>query len=50
MTKIYDVTVPLSPEVPTYPGDDALMRGALFRELLPSLDAVTKTLSDIMRA
>ncbi len=36
--------------VPTYPGDDALMRGALFRELLPSLDAVTKTLSDIMRA
>src|SRR3989442_12709871 len=21
MTKIYDVTVPLSPEVPTYPGD-----------------------------
>ena len=36
--------------VPTYPGDDALIRGALFRELLPSLDAVTKTLSDIMRA
>ena len=36
--------------VPTYPGDDTLMRGALFRELLPSLDAVTKTLSDIMRA
>ena len=36
--------------VPTYPGDDPLMRGALFRELLPSLDAVTRTLSDIMRA
>ena len=35
--------------VPTYPGDDALMRSALFRELLPSLDAVSKTLSDIMR-
>jgi GT2 family glycosyltransferase len=35
--------------VPTYPGDEPLMRGALFRELLPSLDAVTKTLSDIMR-
>ena len=36
--------------VPTYPGDDALMGGALFRELLPPLEAVTKTLSDIMRA
>jgi len=36
--------------VPTYPGDDALMRGALFRELLPSMETVTKTLSDIMRA
>jgi len=27
-----------------------LMGGALFRELLPPLEAVTKTLSDIMRA
>ncbi len=36
--------------VPTYPGDDALMRGALFRELLPSLEAVQKTLAEIMRA
>jgi hypothetical protein len=36
--------------VPTYPGDEAMMGGALFRELLPPLDAVTKTLSDIMRA
>ena len=36
--------------VPTYPGDDALMQSALFRELLPSLGAVSKTLSEIMRA
>jgi GT2 family glycosyltransferase len=36
--------------VPTYPGDDALMRSALFHEMLPPLDAVTKTLAEIMRA
>jgi GT2 family glycosyltransferase len=35
--------------VPTYPGDDALMGGALFRELLPSMETVEKTLADIMR-
>jgi GT2 family glycosyltransferase len=36
--------------IPTYPGDDALMKGALFRELLPSMETVTKTLSEIMRS
>ncbi len=36
--------------VPTYPGDESLMAGALFRELLPALPAVEKTLSAIMRA
>ena len=35
--------------VPTYPGDEAMMGGALFRELLPPLASVSKTLSDIMR-
>jgi GT2 family glycosyltransferase len=35
--------------VPTYPGDEALMRGALFNLLRPSLPAVERTLSDIMR-
>ncbi|MEK6374174.1 MAG: glycosyltransferase [Acidobacteriota bacterium] len=35
--------------VPTYPGDESLMRSPLFRELLPSLPSVAKTLSDIMR-
>jgi GT2 family glycosyltransferase len=36
--------------VPTYPGDEALMRGALFDLLRPSLPAIERTLSDIMRA
>ena len=35
--------------VPTYPGDEALMSGALFQLLRPSLPAVERTLSDIMR-
>jgi GT2 family glycosyltransferase len=35
--------------VPTYPADDALLRGALFRELLPPLATVEKTLAEIMR-
>ena len=35
--------------VPTYPGDEALMRGALFDLLRPSLPAIERTLSDIMR-
>jgi len=35
--------------VPTYPGDEALMGGALFNLLRPSLPAVERTLSDIMR-
>jgi GT2 family glycosyltransferase len=35
--------------VPTYPGDDALMGGALFRALRPRLASVDRTLSDIMR-
>ena len=35
--------------VPTYPGDEALMRGALFDLLRPSLPAIDRTLSDIMR-
>ncbi|MFP5247554.1 MAG: glycosyltransferase family 2 protein [Thermoanaerobaculia bacterium] len=34
--------------VPTYPGDDALMRSALFRLLRPSLPAVEKQLKDLM--
>ena len=36
--------------VPTYPGDEAMMGGALFRLFEPSLPSVEKTLSDIMRA
>jgi len=35
--------------VPTYPGDEALMGGALFHLLRPSLPAVERTLSDIMQ-
>ena len=35
--------------VPTYPGDEALMSGALFNLLRPSLPAVEQTLSDIMK-
>jgi len=35
--------------VPTYPGDDALMGGALFRALRPRVPSVERTLSDIMR-
>jgi len=35
--------------VPTYPGDEALMGGALFNLLRPSLPAIERTLSDIMR-
>jgi GT2 family glycosyltransferase len=35
--------------VPTYPGDEALMRGALFNLLRPSLPSIERTLSDIMR-
>jgi hypothetical protein len=35
--------------VPTYPGDEALMGGALFNLLRPSLPAVERVLSDIMK-
>jgi GT2 family glycosyltransferase len=35
--------------VPTYPGDDALMRGALFGILRPHLDSVDRKLGDIIR-
>ena len=35
--------------VPTYPGDETLMRGALFNLLRPSLPSIEWTLSDIMR-
>jgi len=35
--------------VPTYPGDDALMNGALFRMLRPQLPSVDRKLSDIIR-
>lgn len=35
--------------VPTYPGDEALMGGALFRLLRPALPSVERTLSDIIR-
>ena len=35
--------------VPTYPGDEALMRGALFRLLRPSLPSIERKLADIMR-
>ena len=36
--------------VPTYPGDENLMGSALFRILRPSMPAVTRSLSDIMRS
>ncbi|MEA2166681.1 MAG: hypothetical protein QOK37_4808 [Thermoanaerobaculia bacterium] len=36
--------------VPTYPGDESLMGSALFAMLRPSLPAVDRTLSDIMRS
>jgi GT2 family glycosyltransferase len=36
--------------VPTYPGDETLMDSALFRMLRPSLPAVERSLSDIMRS
>jgi hypothetical protein len=36
--------------VPTYPGDESLMRGALFQMLRPPLPSVERTLSDIMRS
>ena len=35
--------------VPTYPGDEMLMSGALFNLLRPSLPSAERTLSDIMR-
>lgn len=35
--------------VPTYPGDESLMRSALFRLLRPSLPSVDRTLGDIIR-
>jgi len=35
--------------VPTYPGDDALMSGALFRLLRADVPAVDKTLAEIIR-
>lgn len=35
--------------VPTYPGDETLMNGALFDLFRPSLPSVARTLSDIMR-
>ena len=35
--------------VPTYPGDDALLRNPLFALLRPDLPSVDKTLGDIMR-
>lgn len=35
--------------VPTYPGDEALLQGALFRILRPHLDSVDRKLSDIIR-
>lgn len=35
--------------VPTYPGDDVLLRSALFRLLRPELPAVERTLGDIIR-
>lgn len=35
--------------VPTYPGDEALFAGALFRLLRPALPSVDKTLGDIIR-
>jgi len=35
--------------VPTYPGDDELMRSPLFRALRPALPALDRELADIMR-
>jgi GT2 family glycosyltransferase len=35
--------------IPTYPGDEALMRGALFRILGPHLPSVERKLGDIIR-
>jgi GT2 family glycosyltransferase len=35
--------------VPTYPGDDALMAGSLFRELMRGMPHVVSNLDDIMR-
>ncbi len=35
--------------IPTYPGDEELMRSALFRLLRPALPSVERTLSDIIR-
>ena len=35
--------------IPTYPGDEELMGGALFRLLRPALPSVERTLSDIIR-
>jgi GT2 family glycosyltransferase len=35
--------------VPTYPGDEALMQGAIFRLLRPSLPSVDRRLGDIIR-
>ena len=35
--------------IPTYPGDEALMRGALFRLLHPHLNSVERKLGDIIR-
>lgn len=35
--------------VPTYPGDDALMNGALFRLLRPQLRSIDRKLGDIIR-
>jgi len=34
--------------VPTYPGDDDLMRSPLFRALRPALPSVERDLSEIM--
>ncbi|HEX7807595.1 MAG TPA: glycosyltransferase family 2 protein [Thermoanaerobaculia bacterium] len=34
--------------VPTYPGDDALMKSALFRMLMPELPSVEKELTEIL--
>lgn len=35
--------------VPTYPGDEAMMRSALFRALKPTVPSAERELSDIMR-
>ena len=36
--------------VPTYPGDEALMKGALFRLLRPPLPSTNKKLDEIIRS